>query len=148
MFRHERPQKGRQRQFHQIGVEAFGFGGPDIDAEQILMCARIWKELNLNDISLEINSLGTKESRTNYTKILVDYFTSNKDKLDDDDLVRLKKNPLRILDSKNPDIKTLISESPTLDDHLDSDSADHFHAIKEILERVSKREINLLSKKI
>jgi histidyl-tRNA synthetase len=134
MFRHERPQKGRQRQFHQIGVEAFGFGGPDIDAEQILMCARIWKELNLNDISLEINSLGTKESRTNYTKILVDYFTSNKDKLDDDDLVRLKKNPLRILDSKNPDIKTLISESPTLDDHLDSDSADHFHAIKEILD--------------
>ncbi len=134
MFRHERPQKGRQRQFHQIGVEAFGFAGPDIDAEQILMCARIWKELNLNDISLEINSLGTKESRTNYTKILVDYFTSNKDKLDDDELVRLKQNPLRILDSKNPDIKTLISESPTLDDHLDSDSADHFHAIKEILD--------------
>ena len=134
MFRHERPQKGRQRQFHQIGVEAFGFGGPDIDAEQILMCARIWKELNLNDISLEINSLGTKESRINYTKILVDYFTSNKDKLDDDELVRLKQNPLRILDSKNPDIKTLISESPTLDDHLDSDSADHFHAIKEILD--------------
>ena len=134
MFRHERPQKGRQRQFHQIGVEAFGFSGPDIDAEQILMCARIWKELNLNDISLQINSLGTKKSRTDYIKILVDYFSSNKDKLDDDDLVRLEQNPLRILDSKNPEIKDLISESPTLDDHIDSDSADHFHGVKEILD--------------
>ena len=134
MFRHERPQKGRQRQFHQIGVEAFGFSGPDIDAEQILMCARIWKELNLNDISLQINSLGTKESRTNYIKILVDYFSSNKDKLDDDDLVRLEQNPLRILDSKNPEIKDLINKSPTLDDHIDSDSADHFHGVKEILD--------------
>ena len=143
MFRHERPQKGRQRQFHQIGVEAFGFSGPDIDAEQILMCARIWKELNLNDISLQINSLGTKESRTNYIKILVDYFSSNKEKLDDDDLVRLEQNPLRILDSKNPEIKDLISKSPTLDDHIDSDSADHFHGVKEILDSAEiKYKIN------
>tara|TARA_R110002072_G_scaffold39236_1_gene112834 strand:+ start:4923 stop:6191 length:1269 start_codon:yes stop_codon:yes gene_type:complete len=134
MFRHERPQKGRQRQFHQIGVEAFGFTGPDIDAEQILMCARIWKALNLRDISLEINSLGTSDSRANYRKILVDYFSSNKDKLDDDSLVRLEQNPLRILDSKNPDMRGLINESPTLDEHLDSESADHFAGLKEILD--------------
>ena len=134
MFRHERPQKGRQRQFHQIGVEAFGFNGPDIDAEQILMCARIWKVLNLSDISLEINSLGTSDSRANYRKILVDYFSSNKDKLDDDSLVRLEQNPLRILDSKNPDMRTLINESPTLEEHLDSESADHFSGLKEILD--------------
>ncbi len=134
MFRHERPQKGRQRQFHQIGVEAFGFTGPDIDAEQILMCARIWKALNLSDISLEINSLGTSESRANYRKILVDYFSSNKDQLDDDSLVRLEQNPLRILDSKNPDMRSLITESPTMDEHLDSESADHFAGLKEILD--------------
>lgn len=134
MFRHERPQKGRQRQFHQIGVEAFGFTGPDIDAEQILMCARIWKALNLSDISLEINSLGTSDSRANYRKILVDYFSSNKDKLDDDSLVRLEQNPLRILDSKNPDMHGLINDSPTLDEHLDSESADHFAGLKEILD--------------
>ena len=106
MFRHERPQKGRQRQFHQIGVEAFGFDGPDIDAEQILLCARIWKALNLSDISLEINSLGTSESRANYRTILVDYFSSNKDQLDDDSLVRLEQNPLRILDSKTQSMRT------------------------------------------
>ena len=134
MFRHERPQKGRQRQFHQIGVEAFGFTGPDIDAEQILMCARIWKALSLSDISLEINSLGTSESRANYRKILVDYFSSNKDQLDDDSLVRLEQNPLRILDSKNPGMRALISESPTLDEHLDNESADHFASLKEILD--------------
>ena len=134
MFRHERPQKGRQRQFHQIGVEAFGFTGPDIDAEQILLCARIWKALNLSDISLEINSLGTSESRANYRTILVDYFSSNKDQLDNDSLVRLEQNPLRILDSKNPDMRALINESPTLDEHLDSESADHFAGLKEILD--------------
>jgi histidyl-tRNA synthetase len=134
MFRHERTQKGRQLQFHQIGVEAFGFTGPDIDAEQILMCARIWKALSLSDISLEINSLGTSESRANYRKILVDYFSSNKDQLDDDSLVRLEQNPLRILDSKNPGMRALISESPTLDEHLDNESADHFASLKEILD--------------
>tara|TARA_R110002111_G_scaffold260519_4_gene331925 strand:+ start:373 stop:1641 length:1269 start_codon:yes stop_codon:yes gene_type:complete len=134
MFRHERPQKGRQRQFHQIGVEAFGVSGPDIDAEQILMCARIWRSLNLSDISLEINSLGTSESRANYRKILVDYFSSHKDKLDDDSLVRLEQNPLRILDSKNPGMRGLINDSPTLDEHLDSESADHFAGLKEILD--------------
>jgi histidyl-tRNA synthetase len=133
MFRHERPQKGRQRQFHQIGVEAFGFNGPDIDAEQILMCARLWKTLNLTDIRLEINSLGTSESRANYRKVLVDYFSSHKDQLDDDSLVRLEQNPLRILDSKNPAMQTLISASPTLDEYLDTESAEHFAGLKQIL---------------
>ncbi len=134
MFRHERPQKGRQRQFHQIGVEAFGFNGPDIDAEQILMCARIWKALNLSEISLEINSLGTTESRLKYRSILVEYFSTHKDKLDEDSLVRLEQNPLRILDSKNPDMRTLIEGAPTLDEYLDSESADHFSGLKEILD--------------
>ncbi len=134
MFRHERPQKGRQRQFHQIGVEAFGFNGPDIDAEQILMCARLWKALNLNDINLEINSLGTTESRLKYRAILVEYFSSHKGQLDEDSLVRLEQNPLRILDSKNPDMQSLIQGAPTLDEHLDTESADHFAALREILD--------------
>jgi histidyl-tRNA synthetase len=134
MFRHERPQKGRQRQFHQIGVEAFGFNGPDIDAEQILMCARLWKALNLKDISLEINSLGTTESRSKYRAILVDYFSSNKDQLDEDSLIRLEQNPLRILDSKNKEMQSLIKAAPTLDEHLDTESAEHFSGLKEILD--------------
>lgn len=134
MFRHERPQKGRQRQFHQIGIEAFGFNGPDIDAEQILMCARIWQALGLKELSLEINSLGTSESRAKYRNILVDYFSSHKDRLDEDSLVRLEQNPLRILDSKNPEMKGLIAEAPTLDEHLDEESAEHFAGLKEILD--------------
>ena len=134
MFRHERPQKGRQRQFHQIGVEAFGFNGPDIDAEQILMCARLWKALNLSDINLEINSLGTTESRLKYRAILVEYFSSHKGQLDEDSLVRLEQNPLRILDSKNPDMQSLIQGAPTLDEHLDTESADHFAGLREILD--------------
>ena len=134
MFRHERPQKGRQRQFHQIGVEAFGFAGPDIDAEHILMCARIWNALNLNGISLEINSLGTPESRSKYREKLVDYFSSNKNKLDEDSLVRLEQNPLRILDSKNPDMQILIRSAPTVYEHLDNESDDHLAGQKEILD--------------
>lgn len=134
MFRHERPQKGRQRQFHQIGIEAFGLNGPDIDAEQILMCARIWQALGLNELSLEINSLGTTESRAAYRSILVDYFSSHKDLLDEDSLVRLEQNPLRILDSKNPEMKSLIAKAPTLDEHLDTESAEHFAELKDILD--------------
>ena len=134
MFRHERPQKGRQRQFHQIGIEAFGFNGPDVDAEQILVCARIWQALGLNELSLEINSLGTTESRAAYRSILVDYFSSHKDQLDEDSLVRLEQNPLRILDSKNPEMKSLIAAAPTLDEHLDTESAEHFAELKEILD--------------
>lgn len=134
MFRHERPQKGRQRQFHQIGVEAFGFTGPDIDAEHILMCARLWKALNLSDIRLELNTLGTSESRARYREILVDYFTSHKDKLDEDSQLRLKQNPLRLLDSKDPELQSLIKNSPTMDEHLDAESADHFAGLKALLD--------------
>jgi len=134
MFRREKPQKGRQRQFHQIGIEAFGFTGPDIDAEQILMCARIWKALNINGLRLEINSLGTAESRSKYRTILVEYFSSHKDQLDEDSLIRLEQNPLRILDSKNRDMQSLILAAPTLDEHLDAESAEHFSGLKEILD--------------
>ena len=134
MFRYERPQKGRQRQFHQLGVEAFGLKGPDVDAAQIMMSNRIWKELNIKNINLEINSLGTTESRLNYRKVLVDYFTDNKNELDNDSLIRLETNPLRILDSKNSDIKSLINNAPSISEYLDSESKDHFAQLTEILE--------------
>ena len=134
MFRYERPQKGRQRQFHQLGVEAFGLKGPDVDAEQIMMSNRIWKKLNIKNINLEINSLGTTESRLNYRKVLVDYFTDNKNELDNDSLIRLETNPLRILDSKNSDIKSLINNAPSISEYLDSESKDHFAQLTEILE--------------
>ncbi len=134
MFRRERPQKGRHRQFHQIGVEAFGCPGPDIDAEHILMCARFWKILNLDAIRLEINSLGNSEARAKYRKILVDYFSSHSDQLDDDSRVRLTQNPLRILDSKNPEMQPLVNASPTLDQYLDSESVDHFARLKTVLD--------------
>ena len=134
MFRYEKPQKGRQRQFHQLGVEAFGFKGPDIDVEQIMVCSRIWKKLSIKNINLEINSLGSAQSRLNYRKILVDYFTAHKNKLDDDSLIRLKKNPLRILDSKNPDMEYLITNAPIINEYLDSESNNHFAEFKEILD--------------
>ena len=134
MFRHERPQKGRQRQFHQIGVEAFGFDGPDIDAELILMCARIWQELGIEDVRLEINTLGTPESRSRYRKQLVDYFSTHRQQLDEDSLVRLEHNPLRILDSKNPAMKTLIEQAPAMSAHLDAESTEHFAGLRAILD--------------
>ncbi len=130
MFRHERPQKGRQRQFHQIGVEAFGFTGPDIDIEMILLCARIWRRLGINDVALEINSLGTAESRKQYRDTLVSYFSDHRQELDKDSLTRLEQNPLRILDSKNPDMKDLIGAAPSLLDYLDDESHEHFNALK------------------
>ena len=134
MFRYEKPQKGRQRQFHQLGVEAFGFKGPDIDAEQIMICSRIWKTLNIKNIKLEINSLGSSESRLKYRKILVDYFLSKKNDLDEDSLIRLEKNPLRILDSKNKDMQSLIKNAPPINEYLDSQSTEHFSKLKEILD--------------
>ena len=134
MFRYEKPQKGRQRQFHQLGVEAFGFKGPDIDAEQIMICSRIWKTLNIKNIKLEINSLGSSESRLKYRKILVDYFLSKKNNLDEDSLIRLEKNPLRILDSKNKDMQSLIKNAPPINEYLDSQSTEHFSKLKEILD--------------
>jgi histidyl-tRNA synthetase len=134
MFRHERPQKGRLRQFHQFGVEAFGLAGPDIDAEIIIICARIWKKLKLNNIKLEINTLGNSEARIYYRNQLVEYFSDHKNQLDEDSLNRLEKNPLRILDSKNPDLKNLISLAPSMSDSLDQESEEHFDILKQLLE--------------
>jgi histidyl-tRNA synthetase len=134
MFRHERPQKGRYRQFHQIGVEAFGMAGPDIDAEVILMTARIWRRLGIANLKLQINSLGTPESRSTYRQALVDYFSRHRDALDEDSRNRLHKNPLRILDSKNPDMQALIAEAPSLTGYLDPESAAHFEALRKLLD--------------
>ncbi|MCP3675052.1 MAG: histidine--tRNA ligase [Gammaproteobacteria bacterium] len=135
LFRYERPQKGRYRQFHQMGAEVFGLSGPDIDAELILMTARIWKKLGIDHlIRLEINSLGNAEARQNYRNVLVDYFLANKELLDDDSLRRLELNPLRILDSKNPDMQELIQAAPKLTEHLDEGSATHFSSLCQRLE--------------
>jgi len=133
MFRYERPQKGRYRQFYQIGVETFGMHGPDIDAELIMMTARLWRELGLNDLELQINSLGTSTSRNRYRDYLVTYFKDHLDQLDDDSLRRLESNPLRILDSKNREMQSLIEAAPKLSDFLDSESTLHFDQLKEFL---------------
>ena len=130
MFRYERPQKGRYRQFHQIDVEALGFPGPDVDAELILMSARIWKRLGLRGLALKLNSLGTTESRRVYRERLVEYFGRHLDLLDDDSRRRLDGNPLRILDSKNPAMAEVIAGAPLLTDHLDDESAAHFAALR------------------
>ena len=134
MFRHERPQKGRYRQFHQVGVEAFGFAGPDIDAELIFMSARLFEQLQLMDLELQINSLGTSESRARYRDVLVEYLNAHQDQLDDDSRRRLSTNPLRILDSKNPDMQALIEAAPKLHDYLDEESRDHFEGLKALLD--------------
>ena len=123
MFRHERPQKGRYRQFHQIGVEALGFAGPDIDAEHIVMCARLWRELGLKDIRLELNSLGSAEARARYRGKLVAYLEQHAGELDADAQRRMYSNPLRVLDSKNPQMQALIAGAPQLADDLDAESA-------------------------
>jgi len=134
MFRHERPQKGRYRQFHQIGIETFGIASADIDAELILMTARLWKQLGLKDVRLELNTLGSTESRKAYRQILVDYLTQYKSELDEDALRRLDSNPLRILDSKNPKLQTIIAGAPNLMDHLDEESKAHFSQLTGILD--------------
>ena len=134
MYRYERPQKGRYRQFHQINIEAFGFPGPDIDAEIILLTTRIWKALNLNSLKLEINSLGTPKSRHIHRKELLDYFDSHKGDLDEDSLRRLDRNPMRILDSKNPDLQDIIESAPKTIDFLDQESREHFQALEAILQ--------------
>lgn len=126
MFRHERPQKGRYRQFHQLGVEAYGFEGPDIDAEIILLTARLWKQLGLKAVRLQLNSLGSVEARIAYRAKLVAYYQQHHDALDEDSQRRLKTNPLRILDSKNPEMQTLNDAAPKLLDHLDDASKQHF----------------------
>ncbi|MCE8042265.1 histidine--tRNA ligase [Halomonas daqingensis] len=135
MFRHERPQKGRYRQFHQVGVEAFGLEGPDIDAEVILLSARLWRELGLSDhVTLELNSLGSSEARAAYRDKLVDYFEQHRDQLDEDSLRRLTSNPLRILDSKNPDMAPMLADAPKLMDHLDDASREHFEGLTALLQ--------------
>lgn len=136
MFRHERPQKDRYRQFQQLGVEAYGFSGPDIDVEIILMTSRMWKELGLTNLSLQINSLGSIQSRLAYRENLVSYFESNKNALDEDSRSRLYKNPLRILDSKNIDIRILNEAAPKLIDHLDEESKSDFDVLCKILNEV------------
>lgn len=130
LFRYERPQKGRYRQFHQMGAEVFGLAGPDIDAELILMTARIWKNLGIHHLlRLEINSLGNSQARQNYKDVLVNYFSANKKQLDEDSLRRLETNPLRILDSKNPAMQDLIEAAPRLIENLDEQSELHFKAL-------------------
>ena len=134
MFRHERPQKGRYRQFHQIGVETFGMDGPDIDVELILMTARLWKQLGLKNVRLEINTLGSNEARESYRAILVEYLSQHLDLLDEDSTRRLVSNPLRILDSENPVMQALIEAAPKLMDSLDEESQQHFEVLKSQLE--------------
>jgi histidyl-tRNA synthetase len=130
MFRGERPQKGRYRQFYQIDAEAFGYDGPDVDAELILVSARIWKLLGISRVRLEINSLGTPEARASYREALRTYFATHESVLDADSRRRLVGNPLRILDSKNPELATLIAAAPLLTDFLDPASRDHFDGLK------------------
>ena len=139
MYRYERPQKGRYRQFHQVNMEAFGFEGPSIDAELILLTSRIWEKLGVDSIQLELNSLGTLESRKAYRSILVEYFKDHIDTLDEDSLLRLEKNPMRILDSKNPEMSELNHAAPKINDHLDQESQDHFSGL---LERLNNHGID------
>lgn len=134
MFRHERPQKGRYRQFQQMGLEAYGMAGPDIDLEVILLTARLWKELGIPGLELQINTLGTREERQAYRKRLVAYLQTRRDELDGDSLRRLETNPLRILDSKNPDMAGLIADAPVLMDDLGEESKSHFDLITSGLE--------------
>ncbi len=134
MFRHERPQKGRHRQFHQIDVEALGFAGPDIDAELILLASRLWRRLGLEHLRLEVNSLGTPAARAAYREKLVVWLAKRKHDLDADSLRRLKTNPLRILDSKDPAVQALVAEAPAITDHLDAGSAAHFEALRGYLD--------------
>ncbi|MGO2502401.1 MAG: histidine--tRNA ligase, partial [Cobetia marina] len=131
MFRHERPQKGRYRQFHQVGVEAYGMDGPDIDAEMILISARLWRQLGLLEhVTLELNSLGSLEARAAYRDLLIEYFEQHLDVLDEDAKRRLHSNPLRILDTKNPDMAAVVDAAPRLGDHLDEASRVHFEGLK------------------
>jgi len=129
MFRHERPQKGRLRQFHQFGVEAYGLPGPDIDAELIAMSARLWRVLGVDGLRLEVNSLGTSPDRARYRDDLVAYLVSHQDRLDEDSRRRLARNPLRVLDSKNPEVQALLVEAPSLDRYLSPEAQAHFQGL-------------------
>jgi histidyl-tRNA synthetase len=133
MFRHERPQRGRYRQFHQFGVEALGFAGPELDAELILMSARLWDDLGLTGVRLEINSLGNEAERKNHRVALVEYFENHLGQLDEDSQRRLKTNPLRILDTKNPQMQDLVLAAPKLIEYLGQESLDHFEKLQFLL---------------
>lgn len=144
MFRYERPQKGRQRQFHQVGVEAFGVATPDMDAELILLSARLWRQLGLADsVQLQLNSIGSAEARARYRSALVEYLEQHVDALDEDSQRRLHSNPLRILDSKNAGTQALLDGAPTLGDYLDQESAEDFARLCQLLAAAGvKYEIN------
>jgi histidyl-tRNA synthetase len=133
MFRHERPQKGRYRQFHQVGIEALGLSGPDIDAEQIIMCQRLWDDLGLDGIRLEINSLGEAEERAKHRADLIAYLEKYVDQLDEDGKRRLHTNPLRILDTKNPALQGIVEAAPKLIDYLGENSLKHFEGVQQLL---------------
>jgi histidyl-tRNA synthetase len=135
MFRHENVQKGRQRQFHQIGCEAFGFAGPDVDAEQIILLARLWKALGLADVQLQLNTIGDAEERAAYRKTLIAYFEQHMDILDEDAKRRLHTNPLRILDSKNPRMQAMCEAAPKLMDTLGEAAKIHFNAVRALLDQ-------------
>lgn len=134
MFRHENVQKGRQRQFHQIGAEAFGFAGPDVDAEQIIMLSRLWRELGIKDVQLHINTIGDATERADYRKALIFYFEQHAELLDEDAKRRLHTNPLRILDSKNPRMQAMIEAAPRLLDTLGTESRAHYHSLCQLLD--------------
>lgn len=134
MFRHEKPQKGRFRQFHQVDVEAIGFAGPDIDAELIALTAQLWRRLGITRVKLQLNSLGTAEARRAYRALLTDYFRDHRAALDEDSLRRLEGNPLRILDSKNPAMQAIVAAAPSLPEHLDAESQEHFAALRAALD--------------
>jgi len=134
MFRYEKPQKGRYRQFHQIGVEAYGMAGPDIDAELIALTARLWRRLGIRDVTLQLNSLGSSAARAAYRERLVAYFTARRTELDEDSQRRLTTNPLRILDSKNPALRGVLADAPALLDHLDPEAQTHFDELRALLD--------------
>ncbi|CAM2851366.1 histidine--tRNA ligase [Vibrio rarus] len=135
MFRHERPQKGRYRQFHQCGVEVFGIDGPDVDAELIMMTARLWRELGIDKhVRLELNSIGSLEARANYRTALIAYLEQHIEVLDDDCKRRMHTNPLRVLDTKNPDVQAILGDAPRLSDYLDPESKQHFAGLCELLD--------------
>ncbi|KHD23914.1 histidinol dehydrogenase [Vibrio caribbeanicus] len=135
MFRHERPQKGRYRQFHQCGVEVFGLEGPDVDAELIMMTARLWRELGIDKhVRLELNSIGSLEDRANYRTALIEFLEQHIDILDDDCKRRMHTNPLRVLDTKNPDVQAILGDAPRLSDYLGEESKEHFTGLCELLD--------------
>ncbi len=144
MFRYERPQKGRYRQFHQMGVEIFGIPNPEIDAELIMLTARLWKDLGIFDhVTLQLNTIGSLEARKNYRQALVDFLQNHLDVLDEDCKRRLTTNPLRILDSKNQAVQTVLNDAPKLHDYLDEESREHFARLCALLDAVGIRyEVN------